>query len=135
MILALVWAFNQQTNYIKCILSKAAFSPDLSSFPATVLAPSTSVHELELHRFITNLFIFRMCLSKNPSLQLSYSHVHHTGYRLAAEVNRQHSECVCIYTHTLRVLPIHFGRETVPSGPPRVPPTNFSWIVLRIVMT
>ena len=38
-----------------------------------------------------------------------------TGYRLAAEVNRQHSECVCIYTHTLRVLPIHFGRETVPS--------------------
>ena len=37
-----------------------------------------------------------------------------TGYRLAAEVNRQHSECVCtIYTHTLRVLPIHFGRETV----------------------
>ena len=38
-----------------------------------------------------------------------------TGYRLAAEVNRQHSEYVCIYTHTLRVLPIHFGRETVPS--------------------
>ena len=40
-----------------------------------------------------------------------------TGYRLAAEVNRQHSECVCmsLYTHTLRVLPIHFGRETVPS--------------------
>ena len=37
-----------------------------------------------------------------------------TGYRLAAEVNRQHSECV-LYTHTLRVLPIHFGRETVPS--------------------
>ena len=23
---------------------------------------------------------------------------------------------VFIYTHTLRVLPIHFGRETVPSG-------------------
>ena len=21
-----------------------------------------------------------------------------------------------LYTHTLRVLPIHFGRETVPSG-------------------
>ena len=39
-----------------------------------------------------------------------------TGYRLAAEVNRQHSECVYINTHTLRVLPIHFGRETVPSG-------------------
>ena len=41
-----------------------------------------------------------------------------TGYRLAAEVNRQHSECVCVslYTHTLRVLPIHFGRETVPSA-------------------
>ena len=58
-----------------------------------------------------------------------------TGYRLAAEVNRQHSESVCTihalgagrsesaalgecvyYTHTLRVLTIHFGRETVPSG-------------------
>ena len=26
------------------------------------------------------------------------------------------SVCVSLYTHTLRVLPIHFGRETVPSG-------------------
>ena len=44
--------------------------------------------------------------------------VESTGYRLAAEVNRQHSECVCmsLYTHKLRVLPIHFARETVPSG-------------------
>ena len=25
--------------------------------------------------------------------------------------------CESLYTHTLRVLPIHFGRETVPSGP------------------
>ena len=28
------------------------------------------------------------------------STVSYTGYRLAAEVNRQHSGCVCIYTHT-----------------------------------
>ena len=40
-----------------------------------------------------------------------------TGYCLAAEVNRQHSECVCsLYIHTPRVLPIHFDRETIPSG-------------------
>ena len=46
-----------------------------------------------------------------------YIHTHSECCRFTfTEVNRQHSECVCIYTHTLRVLPIHFGRETVPSG-------------------
>ena len=56
-----------------------------------------------------------------------------TGYRLAAEVNRQHSGCVCIPSRgrsesaALGVLPIHFGRETVPSytHTPRVLPIHF----------
>ena len=41
-----------------------------------------------------------LLLQCGNQLQMSDSN---TGYRLAAEVNRQHSECVCIktiYTHT-----------------------------------